>query len=443
MRFWSVNLTAAIAVLFFCGCSCSGPGGETDGGALGPRDTGTEPLDAGRDAAPDDAAARMDAAADAAADVDAARDAGFVVPLGLPTHVAVGGSMCALFESGRVLCWGRNQFGQLGDGTTELRTSPVAVEGLEDAVQLSVGHHFACAVRESGQVACWGDNANGQLGPAATGGQSAVPVAIRGLDDARLVAAGSRHACAVHVDGTVSCWGANDHGQLGDGGTTASSAPVVVDSLEHVADLTVGSDFSCAVLSDGAPFGERGSTWCWGNDVVGQLGDGAPRDGSPRPSRVSMSSRSSIAIDAGGQHACAIRTSGELVCWGANDRGQLGDGLTTGAGSDVPMPVAGLDASVVEVSGGAAHTCARIAGDVYCWGKNGAGELGRGTFGGESPDAREVTAPGGAVQVAAGAEHTCVLTDADEVYCFGANSVGELGRAPSPAEPTAVPITFD
>ena len=174
-------------------------------------------------------------------------------------------------------CWGPNDLGQLGSGATSATpaTSPVAVSGLADAVDIAVGTS-SCAVRATGSVVCWGGNASGELGASSAAGFSATPVAVSGISAAAQVASGNGVACARLNVGTVQCWGRNDHGQLGDGTTTGRSAPGPVlasaeVSLVGVTDLDTSGDHTCARLS-------VATVRCWGSELRGQLGNGSFTD---------------------------------------------------------------------------------------------------------------------------------------------------------------------
>ena len=179
------------------------------------------------------------------------------------------GHSCGLSTAGAVYCWGDNEFGQLGDGTTTDRTRPVAVTGLDSGVTvLSAGAHHTCAV-QNGNLRCWGRNVIGQLG---NGGwaDSPTPVAVSLMQsgDVQTVSAGTYHTCAIK-NSTAYCWGGNSFGQVGNGTTHPTASPGVVTGLSGVADLAVGSEFSCALENSTL------SVKCWGNNSHGQVGDGS------------------------------------------------------------------------------------------------------------------------------------------------------------------------
>jgi hypothetical protein len=195
---------------------------------------------------------------------------------------------------------------------------------------------------------------------------------VPGATDTRAVAAGDAHTCALAGDGTVSCWGGDDFGQLGDGGGADRPSPITVALAGAPAGgataIAAGAQHTCALALDGQII-------CWGRGDAGQLGRSGDGVAGAGPGVVQGVPAAS-AIAAGGDHTCAVATDQTLWCWGANDQGQLGNGLEAPSGD--PGQVAGLT-QVVGVTAGAAHTCAwRKDGTVWCWGGNQSGQLGDG-----------------------------------------------------------------
>ena len=288
--------------------------------------------------------------------------------------VSVGGSStCALTEEGTVLCWGRNSSGQLGDTTRKNRTRPVEVDGLGSGVaQISTGGEHACALTTAGDVSCWGRNKYGQLGDGTTKNRSK-PTAVTRLDgEVTAISAGTSHTCALLGDGTVRCWGNNASGQLGDGTTKKRSRPTAVTRLDgRAVAVTAGRNHTCALL-------EGGSVVCWGDNRYGQVGDGTTKDRS-EPTEVEQLSAGVLSVAAGSDHTCAVVPGAAVTCWGRNSRGgPLGDGTLTDR--TAPVPVMGMDSSVAAVTGGTSHTCAlTTTGIAKCWGNNNHGQLGDGT----------------------------------------------------------------
>lgn len=290
--------------------------------------------------------------------------------------IAVGtGHTCVLLAGGAVSCWGHNGSGQLGDGTTTNRNVPGAVPGVVNAVSITAGAGHTCAVLIDTTVSCWGSNSNGQLGDG-TNTLSKVPVVVSGLTNAASVAAGGHHTCAVLVDGAASCWGNNSWGQVGNGTNgpdVNSSVPVSVSGITDAVSIAAGWMHTCAVLGDG-------TVSCWGNNDSGQLGNGT--DGPDAYSNVPVAvsgSMNAVTVTGGYTHTCAALTDGTARCWGNNEVGQLGDGANVM--SNVPVEVSGTNYAGVIASGSMSrHTCAVLADSaVECWGVNINGQLGNGT----------------------------------------------------------------
>lgn len=287
----------------------------------------------------------------------------YAAPAPFRSTVAAGNDFsCAVTTKSTVRCWGANDAGQLGDGTFSPHPEPVAVTGVTDAVAVTAGSGgHACALTGSGEVQCWGANDIGQLGDGTT---TTSPVALRvqGLPGPALsVTAGRSHTCAL-VGGDVYCWGSNDAGELGTGTTTDSSQPQRVRGLPGSAvAVSAGTGFTCALT-------DRGRARCWGDNGDGQLGDGGTT-ASPLPLEVRVPDVRFDAITTGDTHACAI-SGGSAYCWGANDGGQLGIG-TRKRTPDPHRVIALTDAQ--SISAGHARTCATTAGrGVLCWGDAGA-----------------------------------------------------------------------
>jgi alpha-tubulin suppressor-like RCC1 family protein len=361
-------------------------------------------------------------------------------------RLAAGGAhACRVTDAGRVLCWGANGRGQLGDGTRRTRGRPAFVAGLEDAVEVTAGAAHTCARTRAGAVFCWGAGLRGQLGHGADGEAAQAvlrPVRVEGLADVVQVAAGALHTCALRADGRVACWGDDAAGQLGDGEPAAGRRATPVElELEGVRAIAAGQQHTCAVDA-------RGAVRCWGAGDEGQLGHGrsGPEAGSSFPVEVALD-RPVIGVTAGQDHTCAwtgaggaarsggegsggaaearpARGDGEVLCWGANDRGQLGRGGAPEDRAATPGPVRQLR-GVAAVHAGAQHTCARLAsGPVFCWGGNRFGQVGDGTH----ADAPAPAATGvAAAELAAGETHTCARHRGGAVACWGRNDRGQLG----------------
>ncbi len=326
---------------------------------------------------------------------------------------------CARLASGGVTCWGDGRFGQLGNGSWETSTTPVAVTGVSDARDLAVGPFHACVVGASGGVSCWGWNDEGQLGNGIVV-DSALPVDVIGLQDASQVAVGGRayngSSCAVHSGGSVSCWGENEMGQLGDGTTDDSEVPVTVIGITDAEEVAVGASFACARRVGG-------QVMCWGDNDEGQLGAGSSVASSSVGLDVTgVDDAQSLVV--GDEHACVVRGSGALACWGANHEGQLGD--STWIDRNEPIH-AQPTFQFTSVGLSSYSTCGRsLAGQVLCWGYGRYGQHGDGAW-----ETRrfpvEADVPAEVLRISGGMNHLCAVTSEASVVCWGSNDFGQLG----------------
>jgi alpha-tubulin suppressor-like RCC1 family protein len=389
---------------------------DADGDSGGPDDAGPGDASAADAAEPGDAGpvdgGRIDAGGDGGAADLGGPDAGRPDPV---VQVAAGFNFsCARTAGGRVFCWGANANGQLGDGTTMERRVAVAVEGLDDAIDLAAGGVHACAVRRAGgAVVCWGANAHGQSSMSA-GDQRAPAPAGGGVAGATRVAAGATHSCALRADGRAVCWGRNNKGQLARSG--GDSAMAVDLGIRGVSVLAAGAEHTCAIGPDAL-------VRCAGENADRQLGDGTTMHRAAL-GPVMMLTRAT-AVGARGATSCALAESASTIvaCWGDNASGQLADTTTTD--SSAPRVIPEL-ASPTQVAVGGLHVCARLGtGTLRCWGNGGAGRLGNGG----TSDARapvDVMGLSDVTDVAAGTAHTCAVAGG-AAYCWGTGADGRLG----------------
>jgi alpha-tubulin suppressor-like RCC1 family protein len=352
-----------------------------------------------------------------------------------PTFEITGGGYhsCAKALDGTVKCWGDNEFGQSGNGveppdggTTPNVMTPGAVVKLGSGMlHISAGYTHTCALKPDNSVACWGLNGGGQLNGSATPTQSATPVAVSGVTGIVSLGSGFYASCAVQNTGNVKCWGDDSGGQLGDGSKTNNGpkAPVTVQGLNDAVAVSSGGFFACALRKGGAVV-------CWGQNDVGELGNGGTGE-SLTPSAVLVSNVAELAV--GFEFACARLTDGHVSCWGANDYGQLGNGTSTTNPTPTPVMVSGIS-DAQSIVAGVFHACAvRSGGNISCWGQNDDGQLGNGQkvadAGTPFPTPSAVTGISNASQMGiVKGFHSCALTQTGAVSCWGANSNGQLGE---------------
>lgn len=327
---------------------------------------------------------------------------------------------CAGTTAGGAKCWGNNAHGELGDGTLQRKSTPREVFGLASGVaSISAGTYHTCAVTTGGAANCWGYNYSGQLGDG-TLVQKSKPVVVSGLGSGvASISPGSDHTCALTTAGDAKCWGYGGSGQLGNGSTGASTTPVAVSDLASgVVGLEVGAGHACAVTTAGA-------VKCWGLNNNGQLGDGTVLK-KLTPVAVAGLASGVAGISVGYYHNCAVTTTGDVKCWGANSSGQLGDGTTVN--KSTPVAALGLAPGVGGVTAGNGYTCAVTAGGAAkCWGTNSLGQLGDGTTVDKSTPVDVLGLGSGVVSLSAGLNHACAATVSGALKCWGANGSGQLG----------------
>lgn len=363
--------------------------------------------------------------------LQSATSAPFRVALAMSAIVSGSAHTCGVTTSSFAYCWGWNRPGHIGDGTTEQRLIPTRVTGgltfRGVTTTPSLVGYSTCGVLTEGGAYCWGANDQGELGDGSTQ-QRNVPTPVVGGSSIVQVAVGGLHSCGVTGGRRAYCWGANGSGELGDSTTVSRLTPVPVWGDLEFLEVSAGDGFTCGVTLD-----HRG--YCWGYNGWGQFGDGTTVSQS-----VPTAVPGGLLFDrvsAGDRYACGVTTDGKAFCWGLNHYGQLGDGTTDQRLT--PTLVAG-GLNFVHVSAAFVHTCGVTAnGAAYCWGANNSGELGDGTTTQRFVPTL-VTGNLAFTRVTAGNIHTCGITTASIAYCWGFNGDGQLGDGTTTSRRTPTPV---
>jgi alpha-tubulin suppressor-like RCC1 family protein len=368
-----------------------------------------------------------------------------------------GATVCAALGTGQVQCWGRNDYGQLGNNTTTSSPIPVAVQNLTDASAIDVGDQTSCALRTTGAVVCWGNNTSGQFGNGTLLPSSLAVPAAGDRNDVAQVAVGTNHTCIRRLDGSIECFGADASGQLGNGERRVRTSPTQVNSYCHTGQTNC-SGFCFDLQSDAQNCGGCGNTCAAGQACnsgvcgcgvgltscsgvcrnlaadVGHCGGCSGTGTVCSPGQVCnggvCGTASSTDLQAAGSLTCELSSSGSIHCWGT------GNGVTKNSPSLVNAPT---DAQAIGVGNG--FNCAiRDSGQTVCWGTGGAGQLGNGA----STDSTQPVVVAGlpdAVQVSAGYLHACAVRSGGKVACWGDNSYGALGDGTIASAAAPVPVT--
>lgn len=342
-----------------------------------------------------------------------------------PSHAAMATAIsagiftnCAVTTAGGALCWGQNNFGQLGNGSLTDSPVPVGVTGLDTGVaQIATGGRHTCALLVNGTVRCWGWNAAGQLGNNSTA-NSSVPVTVLGLSGAVAISTAWAQSCAVLATGIVKCWGHNNSGQIGDGTLTSRITPVEVLGLNGAVGIAAGLSHTCALINNG-------KIKCWGYNGYGQLGNGATIDKTTWVEVLGINDANAIVT--GAYHTCAKTNTGAAKCWGHNYYGQLGNGNSVT--STTPGIVSGLSTGVMQLT--ASHynhsNCALLNdGSAKCWGDNSYGKLGSGDAVNKFIPTPVIGLAGPVNSITMGASSACARVKGG-VQCWGNNTYGEHG----------------
>ena len=379
---------------------------------------------------------------------------------GTAIELEVGGKHSCAFASARdVKCWGNGSSGQLGIGNSLILGDEVDEMGLDlpfallgsqfNVHQLALSDTHSCAVNASGAVKCWGeisllgigfDDLDGFGDGYIEMGDVLPYLSLPTGRSVDMIEAGGSHTCAVLDNNDLVCWGANDAGQLGLGNTTHIGddvdeigddfSTVSLPSGRTVDELALGADHTCALLDDA-------SIVCWGDNTYGQLGigntntigDGAGEMGSSLSTVSLPSGRSASQITAGEDVTCAILDNNDLICWGLNNYGQLGQGNTNDVNNPSSLSAISLGSgNALSVDAGVNSVCAVVTGnDVKCWGRNTEGQLGLGDTNHRGDGINEMgtnlntisLGSGNINQVEVGDAFACALKSGGGIKCWG------------------------
>ena len=334
-----------------------------------------------------------------------------------PMVTAGYGSALALKSDGTMTAWGRNDYGQLGNGQAAIRASPIKVTGIDRVTAVAAGNLFTLALRTDGSLWSWGTNVDGELGDGTLQNKSH-PVRVTGVSGTAVsIAVGTFHSLALTADGVVWAWGYGDDGQLGNGlgpGKYLSAVRVTgVTGLPAVRAVVAGERHSLALATDG-------TVWAWGANNFGQLGNGTNTNRST-PLRIATLS-SIVAISTHNFHNLALDTSGRVWAWG--NGGALGDKI--GNDRTTPFVVPGLPQIAAIAAGYLISMAVATDGSVWVWGSNEAGQFGDSRYASQASPT-QVANLAGYTGFAVGTRHVIARDGSGAVRAWGQNDQGQLG----------------
>ncbi|MEF2174968.1 MAG: hypothetical protein V3575_00740, partial [Candidatus Absconditabacteria bacterium] len=278
---------------------------------------------------------------------------------------------CGIRNDDKVYCWGRGYYGRLGEGSTLSSVhikSPKPITSNESFVKISLGTAFTCGITNNGKLYCWGGNTKGQIGDGTTNTRT-TPVEIDPSNNYKDISLGSDFACAIREDNKLYCWGGYSYLLIGDGSFVDKKVPTVVQTSLTFREISSGGHHFCGITNDG-------KLYCWGNGANGVLGNGSNTD-ILSPFLVDTVN-SYISLSTSVYHTCGVTTDGKLYCWGENDSGQIGNGTTNNQYSPVQIDSSNKYKSIF--AGYRHSTCGkRLDNSIYCWGENEDWQLGDGT----------------------------------------------------------------
>ena len=346
---------------------------------------------------------------------DNAKRIGIKVKRGLPEIQICNGTVAVIAEDGSLYMWGNNNYGQVGDGTLENRTTPVKI--LENVASISMEKNDGLiigAITKAGELYMWGGNECGQVGDGTTAVRTS-PIKV--LENVATVSIDWGTTSAITEAGELYMWGANGYGQVGDGTTENKTKPVKVKVLENVAKVSIDWCTTSAIT-------EAGELYMWGKNGYGQVGDGTTEN---RTTPVKVLENVTT-VNGDGSTIGAITEAGELYMWGKNDEGELGDGTTEDRTKPFKVlenvATVSIDYDIVGGARNAITQAIKKTGELYVWGWNGYGQVGDGTT---NDRTKPIKVLENVTTVSSDAYTTGAITEAGELYMWGYNYYGEVG----------------
>ncbi|MCF7900880.1 hypothetical protein K9L67_01510, partial [Candidatus Woesearchaeota archaeon] len=323
---------------------------------------------------------------------------------------------CAIrTNDSRILCWGNNAYGQLGNGTSGGQTSnPQLINDTTQYKQISAGNDFTCGLTINNTVKCWGYNNGGQIGDGTTT-QRNNPTLINDTAKYKYLDVGYEATCGILTNGTAKCWGNNYYGELGVGDTTNRTNPTAINDSATYKQISAGYDYTCGILTNG-------TAKCWGYNTNGELGLGHT---THQYNPITINDTTTYKqIDANYYNTCGILTNGTAKCWGSNSVGQVGDGTTTQKNNPTTI---NDTTTYLQIMGGADHTCGITnKGQVKCWGDDSSEQLGNGVQT-ENPNPTNTTDTSTYITITSGEYFSCGILRNGTTKCWGDGSSGQLG----------------